>query len=123
MSTRRQLRLADALQQALAEILRRVKDPRVGMATVSRVELSADFRRAKVWVSVIGEEEEQRRTMEGLERAKGFIRSELGQAVRLRHVPELEFRLDQSAAYGVRISQLLRSLQGESQSGNEEERE
>lgn len=111
MSTRRRLRVADSLQEALAEILRRVKDPRVGMASVTSVELSPDMRHARVRISVIGDEETRRRTMEGLERARGFIRSELARAVRLRHVPELDFRLDQSAEYSVRIHQLLRSLE------------
>ena len=110
MSTKRRLRVADAIQEALAEILRRVKDPRVGMAAVTAVELSPDLRHARVRISVIGDEAEQQRTMEGLERAKGFIRSELGRAVRLRHVPELDFRLDQSAAYSVRVAQLLREI-------------
>lgn len=110
MSTRRRLRVADNMQEALADILRRVKDPRVGMASVTAVELSPDMRHARVRISVIGDEEDRRRTMEGLESARGFIRSELGRVMRLRHVPELDFRLDKSAEYSVRIHQLLRSL-------------
>ncbi|HEY8394779.1 MAG TPA: 30S ribosome-binding factor RbfA [Thermaerobacter sp.] len=113
MSTRRRLRVADNMQEALAEILRRVKDPRVGMASVTAVELSPDMRHARVRISVIGDEEARRRTMEGLESARGFIRSELGRVMRLRHVPELDFRLDKSAEYSVRIHQLLQALKSE----------
>lgn len=113
MSTRRRLRVADSLQEALAEILRRVKDPRVGMASVTAVELSPDMRHARVRISVIGDDEARRRTMEGLESARGFIRSELGRVMRLRHVPELDFRLDKSAEYSVRVHQLLQSLKNE----------
>ncbi|EKP93638.1 ribosome-binding factor A [Thermaerobacter subterraneus DSM 13965] len=110
VSAKRHQRVADAIQEALAEILRRVKDPRVGMAAVTGVELSPDLRHARVRISVIGDEAERQRTMEGLEHARGFIRSELGRAVRLRHVPELDFRLDDSAAYSVRIAQILREI-------------
>ncbi|HEY8552342.1 MAG TPA: 30S ribosome-binding factor RbfA [Thermaerobacter sp.] len=110
MSVKRRERVADAIQEALAEILRRVKDPRVGMVGVTGVELSPDLRHAKVRISVIGDDAARRRAMEGLERARGFIRSELGRAIRLRHVPELDFRLDESAAYSVRIAQLLRQI-------------
>ena len=110
VSVKRRERVAEAVQEALAEILRRVKDPRVGMAAVTGVELSPDLRHARVRISVIGDDEARRRTMEGLERARGFIRSELGRAIRLRHVPELDFRLDDSAAYSVRIAQLLREI-------------
>ena len=110
MSVKRRERVAEAIREALAEILRRVKDPRVGMAGVTSVELSPDMRHARVRISVIGDDETRRRTMEGLERARGFIRSELGRAIRLRHVPELDFRLDESAAYSVRIAQLLREI-------------
>jgi len=120
MSSRRRLRVADNMQEALAEILRRVKDPRVGMASVTAVELSPDMRHARVRISVIGDEEDRRRTMEGLESARGFIRSELGRVMRLRHVPELDFRLDKSAEYSVRIHQLLRSLKEQEAAGHGE---
>lgn len=113
VSVKRRERIADAIQEALAEILRRVKDPRVGMVGVTGVELSPDLRHAKVRISVIGDDAARQRAMEGLERARGFIRSELGRAVRLRHVPELDFRLDESAAYSVRIAQLLRQIRAQ----------
>lgn len=95
-------------EEASAILQRRLRDPRVGFVSVTDVELSADLRRAKIFVSVLGDEEAKRRTMEGLERAAGFVRSELGRRITLRHTPEILFRLDDSIERGTRITALLR---------------
>lgn len=110
MSEQRVQRVAERIKEELAEILRLVKDPRVGFASIVRVEASSDLRYAKVYVSVFGPEVDQQSTMKGLENAKGFIRTELGRRVRLFHTPELNFALDTSMAHGDRIARLLAEL-------------
>ena len=113
MSTHRVERVAAQLQQEISEIIvRDLKDPRVGMATISEVKLSPDLRNATVKVSVLGDPEDQRAAVEGLEHAKGFIRHELGSRLsNLRFAPDLHFQLDLGVAYSVRVSQLLREAE------------
>lgn len=105
----------EKLQQRFKEeagviLQRRLHDPRVGFVSVTEVELSADLRHAKIFVSVLGDEETKRRTMAALEGAAGFVRGELGRRVRMRFVPEVLFRLDESIAYGARVNALLRQV-------------
>jgi len=104
-------RVADAIQVELADILtRRLKDPRHGFLTVTAVEVTPDLRRARIFISALsnGELEEG---LDTLVRAKGFIRTELGKRIRLRFVPELEFRPDHSTERGLRMEALLRDLE------------
>lgn len=110
----RQLRVREAIRDEVADILRReLRDPRVGFTSVTDVEVSEDLRHARVYVSVLGGEEERRRTIEGLEQARGFIRASLGRRLRLRFVPELAFSLDRSLERGQRISGLLARARAE----------
>ena len=107
--TLRREKLQELFKEETSAILqRRLRDPRIGFVSVMDVELSADLRHAKIFVSVLGDEEAKRRTMEGLERATGFVRSELGRRVNLRYTPEILFRLDDSIERGTRIAALLR---------------
>lgn len=106
----RQERVAERIKEELADILRQVKDPRVGFASVVRVEVSSDLRHAKAYISVYGTPAEQEASMAGLEHARGFIRGEVGRRVRLFHVPELTFVHDTSIAHGDRINRLLHEL-------------
>jgi ribosome-binding factor A len=105
-------RVAEELRRELADIIRgEMKDPRVALATVSRVEPSRDFSHAVVWISVLGDDDEAREdAVAVLHRARGFVRSLLGQRIRLRVVPELDFRLDRGFEHSQRISDLLESL-------------
>lgn len=104
-------RLAEAIKQEVAQMLREeLKDPRLGFATVTRVDVSPDLRYAKIFISVLGDEEEQASTIKALERAAGFVRSELGRRIRLRYTPEIAFKLDQSIAQGSRVLQLLNKV-------------
>ncbi|MBX5476014.1 MAG: 30S ribosome-binding factor RbfA [Clostridia bacterium] len=115
MVRQRAQRVAERIKEELADILRRrVKDPRVGFASITAVEVSNDLRHARVFVSVLGDEAEQRATMQALERARGFVRSELGARLKLFHTPELVFERDDSIAHGARINELLHALQRES---------
>lgn len=109
--SRRQHRVADAIRLELAEILRlEVRDPRVAMASVSRVEVSADLQHARIAVSVLGEESQRIACIETLQAAAGFVRSRLAPRLRLRHTPSLVFELDRGAEHSQRITDLLESL-------------
>lgn len=104
-------RLAALLHQTLAEALaNRVKDPRVGFVTVTGVEVSPDGGYATVLVSVMGTEEEKASAMEGLNSARGFLRSHLAKGLSLRTTPELHFQLDRGLEHAQRIEQLLAQL-------------
>jgi ribosome-binding factor A len=112
---RKQKIVARQIRDAISDIItREVKDPRVGIASVSHVELSADLRHAKVMISVIGEtEEEMDESFKALENAEPFIRRMLGERVRLRHVPELDLQRDRGAEHAERISRILREINEE----------
>ena len=106
--TNRPARVASLIKEQVIAILSRdLKDPRVGFVTVTGVDVTRDYQHATVFVSVMGEEAEQRETMLALERATGFVRRELGGRLRLRHVPEVVFRHDDTLERGARIEQLL----------------
>lgn len=111
MAGYRPIRVGELIQAELAHLLLRdLKDPRLGMATVSRVEVSADLRYARVYISRMGNEAEQQATLDGFQRATGFIRGQLGKRLKLRYIPQLTFELDTAIAYGVKISKILHDL-------------
>jgi len=115
-------RAQEALREEIGCIIHdEMKDPRIGFASVVRVEVSPDIRHARVFVSVLGSEEEKSCTLQGLEGAKGFIRSELGKRLRLRFTPEITFRLDDSIERGVRISRLLEEMGSGEDEGAEDQ--
>jgi ribosome-binding factor A len=100
------------VQQEIMEIIRRdLKDPRIGFVSITGVRMSPDLRTARVRVSVLGDDDEQRRTLAGLRSATGLIRRELGRRLEnLRFSPELRFEIDTSIEYSVRISKTLREI-------------
>jgi ribosome-binding factor A len=104
-------RVADQIQRELAGLIQReVKDPRVGMATVSAVEVSRDLSHAKVFVTIFngGEDKEEiRESIKALNNASGFLRSQLGQRMKLRIVPTLRFHYDDSLSRGNYLSNLI----------------
>lgn len=105
---RRQARVQDQIRAELSEMITlELKDPRIGFATVTRVEVTPDLQSARVWVSVLGEKEAQEGTLEGLSSATGFLRHEIGHRLRLRRTPELTFFLDHSTEDVLRIKSLL----------------
>ena len=111
MPTRRQAQIADAIQQRMSVLIQReLKDPRIGFTTVTAVEVTADLKYARIFVSVMGTPEEQRATMDALASGRGFIRRELAQSLEMRAVPEIQFRLDTSGEYSDRITRLLNEL-------------
>jgi ribosome-binding factor A len=92
---------------------REMKDPRLGFATITRVETARDLGHARVWVSVLGSEVERERTMAALRVATPWLRRKLGERLSLRHVPELTVREDESIASGDRVLQIIQELSGE----------
>ena len=109
--TERTARVDQLLQEEISRIVaREVQDPRIGFATVTRVETSPDLRHAKVWVSIIGQPDERRTTFRALARAMPFVRHELG-TLRLRRIPELHLELDDSLERGTRVLQILDDLE------------
>jgi ribosome-binding factor A len=110
--TQRTRRLDELLRQEIGELLaREVADPRVGFVTVTEVETAPDLRHARVWVSIIGDSTEREATLEALQRAMGFVRRELGHRLRLKRIPELHVRLDDSAERGTRVLRLISELE------------
>lgn len=110
----RRERLADQIHAEVAEMIAgELKDPRIGFATVTQVDLSPDLRHGRVLVSVLGDGESQRETLEGLSSAAGYVRYEISRRLRLRRAPELVFVLDRGAEEEQRIETLLQRLQEE----------
>lgn len=108
MTAPRSARIADQIQRELAELVRlEVRDPRVGMVTLTGVEVSRDQSHAKVFFTVLGSAGEVEHALEGLQRAAGFLRSELSHRLTVRKVPELHFAYDESVERGVRLSRLI----------------
>lgn len=100
-------------QEVSNMILRELKDPRIGFATVTQVAVSGDLRHAKIFVSLLGSEEQKLQTWEGLNSSLGFIRSELGKRIRLRYTPEINLQLDTSLDHSVKIQKLLDEVKKE----------
>lgn len=112
----RQEKLGELIATELSDLLRtRVKDPRVGFASITHVEVSGDLRHAKIFVSVMGTPEEQVETMKGLKHATGFLRHELASRIVLRYMPEIVFKLDNSIAEGSRVLELIHQIEQEEQ--------
>jgi ribosome-binding factor A len=105
-------RVAALIREVVSDlIMTRLKDPRIGFASVVRVSVNRDLSQAKVYISVLGTEEEKEKTMEGLKSAQGLIRSEVSKALGIRHAPEIEFILDDSIEYSMHISKLLSEIE------------
>jgi len=118
----RQEKLGELITAELSELLRtRVKDPRVGFASITHVEVSGDIRHAKVFVSVMGSQQEQEATLRGLKHATGFLRHELATRLVLRYMPEITFKLDTSIAEGARILDLIHQVEQEEQAASHSE--
>jgi ribosome-binding factor A len=108
VSERRSQRVAEEIREEVAGIIARgVKDPRIGFVTVTRVALTPDLRIAHVNVGVLGDQGQRSKSLAALKQAKGFIRRELGQRIRMRHIPELVFHYDEGIDATERVAQLL----------------
>ncbi len=114
MEYKRSDRVGDQIQREIADlVLRRVKDPRVANITISGVDVSPDLKQARIFYCIMGgapDDEAKINAASGLEKAKGFIRQELGKRLRLRFVPQISFEYDNSFEYGDKIEKLLKEL-------------
>ena len=101
-------RINGEVQRELSNIIRELKDPRVGiMTSVTAVEVTPDLKYCKAYISVLGDDETKAETLAGLKSAAGFIRRELARTVNLRNTPEIRFIMDESIEYGMRMSKLI----------------
>lgn len=115
-------RLDSQIRQELMDLLQReMKDPRLGFATITRVETARDLGHARVWVSVLGSEVERARTMDALRVATPWLRRKLGERLSLRHVPDLTIREDDSIASGDRVLQIINELQASQPPSSDDE--
>lgn len=106
--TRRTQQVGEMLRAELDDIIRKeVKDPRIGFFSITRVEVPTDLRSARVFVSVLGSDEERQDTVDALRQAAGYIRFHLKPRLRMRQIPELDFRDDRSMEYAQEISEVL----------------
>ena len=124
MASTKIARTNDDIQRVISAKLREIKDPRVqqGMISVTRVETTGDLRFSKIWLSVMGLENEKE-FRRGIKSASGWLRRELGSVLNLRYTPELVFELDHSIEYGAHINEVINSLDikqdGDSEDGHE----
>ena len=110
MTGDRMRRVDEAMREVLSDaITSQIKDPRVGFVTVTAVETSADLRHARVFVSVLGDGAVRRRSLDGLESARGYLQRRVASELRLKHTPTLQFLYDDSADRGLRIAELIDS--------------
>lgn len=109
MNDKRINRISEEVRRVVSDLLlSEIKDPRIsGMPSVNRVNVTKDLKFAKIYVSVLGNEEEKANTIKGLESAKGFIRKEIGRRIDLRHVPEPLFFLDETIEQAIHMSKLI----------------
>ena len=121
MAHKRVLRAGEAIRRELGFILdRKLADPRIGMVTVTRVELSEDLRYAKVFVSFLSDEKEREASLRVLRKARRFIRGELAHSLRFRVAPELTFLIDDSSENYIRISNVLKDIEEDDSEGRGE---
>jgi ribosome-binding factor A len=108
---KRSQRVGDLLRKEIADIIiYRLKDPRIGFITVTGVDVTDDIKLARVYVSIF-REGERKTTLEVLNSAKSFVRSELSKRLRMKFIPSIEFRLDTSSEYGNKIEELLKEIE------------
>jgi len=108
--TERMRRVNESIRQVLAESMPELKDPRIGLVTVTGVDTAPDLRHATVYVSVLGSIKKRTATLRGLEAAHGLLQSRLARELRLKRTPQLTFEYDPSVERGVRMSQLIDEL-------------
>jgi ribosome-binding factor A len=116
----RMRRVNEALREVVSESISALADPRIGFVTVTQVRASPDLAQATVYVSVLGGERRRARTLEALETAHGVIQQRVGQELRLKRTPKLQFEYDETVDRAARISSLLDAEAGQSEGGGSE---
>ena len=108
MSSRRSERLAESVKQEVSKIiLYELKDPRISFITVTKVEVTSDLKKAKVYISILGDDSTRKKTLRAIEHAKGFIQAKVGAQLQIRYTPVLTFCLDESVQKSLHISKLI----------------
>ena len=111
MRFKRSQRIQELVHEEISRLIQHgLKYPRIGFATITKVDLSDNLKHARIYVSIMGSEEEKNATLLGLRSAKGFIRNALGKNLHLKYIPELDFRRDESADHVEKISKILNEL-------------
>ena len=115
-------RINGEVQRVLAEVIRgEIKDPRISpLTSVVSVEVAPDLKTCKAWISVYGDEQAKKDTLAGLRSAEGYIKNQLAKQINLRNTPEIHFIVDESIAYGVRMSKLIDDVIKSDEEGNRE---
>ncbi len=109
MAYQRSHRIGDQIQKEISELLARgLKDPRIGFVTITSVEVTSDLHLARIYYTVMGDDEARASTAKGLEKATSFIRRELGRRMRIRYIPDLLFNYDSTLDHSEHINKLLR---------------
>jgi len=104
----------EELKREISEIVQyKLKDPRLGFITITKVEVTPDLRIAKVYYSVLGSVQEEAKAQQGLESSAGFVRKLIGDTIKMRYTPELIFKIDKSAEYSVNIFKRLEEIKNE----------
>ena len=121
MQYKRKDRVGDLLKREIAEIIQsELKDPGLGFVTVTGAKLSADLKQARIFYSVLGDEDSKQKTASALKRASGFIQNEIGRRLKLKYTPEIFFQFDESIEYGAHIQELIEKIRRDEESEGEE---
>jgi ribosome-binding factor A len=121
MGFKRADRVSEAIKREVSVMLvQEVKDPGIHFTTVTAVETADNLRHAKIFVSILGDEKTRQESLDGLERAKGFLRSELGRRLQLRYAPEIQFQLDKSLDHAMKIKGLLNQIKSTEEKKDDE---
>jgi len=108
---KRSEKVAEAIHEMVSElIVKGLKDPRIGFVTITGVKVTDDLHLATIYFTVIGSEDEKNATEKGLNSARGYIRKEMGRNLRMRYIPDIVFKYDESVEYGSRIETLLKEI-------------
>ena len=111
MQYKRKDRVGDLLKREIAQIVQsQLKDPGLGFVTITGAKLSADLKQARIFYSVLGDEDSKQRTASALKRASGFIQKEVGRNLKLKYTPEILFEFDGSVEYGAHIEELIEKI-------------
>jgi ribosome-binding factor A len=122
MSFKRAERVSEAIKREVSVMLtQEVKDPGIHFVTVTSVKTADDLRNANIYVSVLGDEKTREESMKGLDRAKGYLRKELGARLKLRYTPDIHFRLDESLDHAIKIRGILNELKAKERPDHEAE--
>jgi len=111
---RRSERVQVQLKREISKILQEdLRDPRIGIVTITRIDLTPDIRHAKIYFSILGDDTKQASSVEGIQSAAGYIRKLIGERLNLRYTPELSFRLDKSIEYSIELEKTFERLKNE----------